>query len=182
MKAMFIVGCAIFLCHSLNAQDTVLKKNYFIKARILDKSGDMRVYYLANITDSAVVLSPTPASFRRGLSSMTTVNYQQIDIAIIKRRGSVGRGILIGSIAGIVAGGITGGITYKKCDDCIWDFGVGPHIAAGSILGVGSGALIGAIVGALAEKRFIIGGNKQKFDKLRLSVLDMAYRAPATRY
>lgn len=181
MKRIFLLGCAICFCQVLFAQDTVLKREYYIKARVWETTGKMHNLYLADINDTAVILSAKPISFRRSFTDANALNYQQIDIAVVKRRGSVGRGILFGSLSGMVLGGLVGAITYRKCDECIWDFGIGGDIAAGAILGTGSGALIGGVIGALAQKRFVIGGNKQKFDQLRLSVLDMAYRPARVR-
>ena len=176
MKAIFLLCCTVLFCQLAFSQDTTLKKNYYIKLRLWQTNGPTRDLYLADINDTALIISSEPVNFRKSIMNTTAVSYPQVEMATVKRRGSVGRGILIGGLSGLIGGGIVGAATYKRCDDCLWDFGVGPNIAAGSILGAGAGVLTGAIVGALAQKKFIIGGQRNKFEALRLSVLDMAYR------
>ncbi len=49
-------------------------------------------------------------------------------------------------------------------------------------LGLGvSGALVGAVIGAIAHKKFIINGKKEKFDMMSESVLDKTYGKPANK-
>jgi hypothetical protein len=47
---------------------------------------------------------------------------------------------------------------------------------AGSAVGLLGGGLIGGITGALSKKIFRIGGSNEKFQAMRLSVLDRAYK------
>lgn len=178
MKAIFLLCCTVLFCQFVFSQDTILKKNYYIKMRVWQTNAPTRDLYLADINDTALIVSNQPMNFRKSMMNTTAISYPQLEMATVKRRGSVGRGMLMGGLIGMIGGGIVGAATYKKCDDCIWDFGVGPNIAAGSILGTATGVLTGAIIGALAQKKFIIGGQRNKFEALRLTVLDMAYRGP----
>ena len=43
------------------------------------------------------------------------------------------------------------------------------------IVGAGTGGLIGALVGSLIKKKFIIGRNKQKFHAMRQNILEKLY-------
>lgn len=176
MKVLLFIGCALCCCQVIFAQQPVLKHNYYLKARVWQTNQPVREWYMADVTDSAVLLVQDPVKFRQSGLSATSLNYQQVDVMFLKRKGSVGRGLWKGALGGMILGGIVGAITYKKCDECWLDFGIGADIAAGAILGTGGGGIIGMIVGALSGKHFTISGNKEKFDHMRLSVLDMAYR------
>jgi hypothetical protein len=176
MKALLIIGCVVCCCQILHAQDSVLKKNYILKANIWESNRPVREFYLVNVTDTALLLAAEAVTFRQSLLNPTMLSYRQVNVVTLQRKGSIGRGLWKGALGGMVLGGIIGAITYKDCDDCFIDFGIGADIAAGAILGTGGGAVIGVIVGALARKKFTINGNKEKFDEMKLSVLDMAYR------
>ena len=176
MKALLFIGCALCCCQLVLAQQPLLKNNYYLKARVWQINQPAHDWYVADVNDSAVLLAQDPVKFRQSGLSSANLNYQQVEMVFLKRKGSVGRGLWKGALGGMVLGGIIGAITYKKCDDCWLDLGVGVDIAAGAILGTGGGGIIGMIVGALSGKHFTIGGNKQKFDEMRLSVLDMTYR------
>jgi hypothetical protein len=176
MKALLLIVLAICCCQALFSQDTVLKKNYYLKARIWEPNQTTRDFYVADVNDTALLLVNDPVKFRQGGLTANALSYQNMDVILLKRKGSVGRGLWKGAVLGAILGGITGAVTYKKCEDCFFDFGIGTDIAAGAIAGTGVGAVFGAFFGAISSKRFTIGGNKDKFEKMRLSVLDMAYR------
>ena len=42
-------------------------------------------------------------------------------------------------------------------------------------MGAAAGTGIGALIGALAKKRFLIGGRKEKFDEMKADVLTKVY-------
>jgi hypothetical protein len=42
-------------------------------------------------------------------------------------------------------------------------------------MGALGGGVIGAIVGTVARKKFVIGGQKDRYKEMQLSVLDMMY-------
>lgn len=175
MKVLLLIGCALCCC-LLHAQEPVLKKNYFLKATIWETNRTVHHSYVADVTDTALLLTASPVTFRQSLLSPTMLNYQQVGEIELMRRGNVGRGLWKGIVIGTVSGGVVGAVTYRKCNDCWFDFGVGANIAAGAILGAAVGAVVGTISGALSRKFFVINGSKDKFDQMKLSVLDMAYR------
>ena len=137
-----------------------------------------RPVYIVDVNDTAVVVMETPVKFRGFAPNAGTksIPYHQIEVATINRKGAVGRGIMFGGLGGMVVGGIIGAITYKPCDPCFLDFGIGFDILAGSSVGLLGGGLIGAVAGILSKKIFKIGRNKQQFETMRLSVLDRAYK------
>jgi hypothetical protein len=134
------------------------------------------------MADSGIVMLKSPVVFDQELSNSSSnlIPYQNISQVTIKRKGSVGRGILIGSLSGMFVGGVIGYISYKpvNCEGAIlcFDFGPGTDAAAGASVGTLAGAAIGAIVGSLAKKTWTIGGKKNQFNAMKTNVLDMTYR------
>ena len=182
MKQLSFLPVLILLTLTSVAQEERTPKGMKIKLSVRDSIQRVERGYLAAMADSGIVMLKTPVVFDHALASSTSnvIPYQNISEVTFKRKGSVGRGFLIGTISGIVLGGITGYITYKKpdCKDALvcWDFGPGTDAAAGASLGAVSGAIIGGIIGAVAKKTFIIGGKKEKFHQMKTSVMDMTYR------
>jgi hypothetical protein len=119
-------------------------------------------------------------------------DYTQINAMKLKRGNGAGRGAIIGAVCGFLIGAISG---FVEGDDPhpppgqdFFGFGETFRLtavekalmygAAGGATGAGTGALIGALV----RHRFIIEKKKEKFDEMRVNVLDKAYRhnqAPA---
>ena len=148
--------------------------------------------YLVDIEDSAVLFTWNAEMIRmkRVLKEdITSIGYENIELIVLRRKSSVGRGILFGSMIGLATGMVAG---YAKGDDpaCTADpswFGLDQALCSAARLkagekamlmggaGVLAGAAAGAIIGAVAKKRFIIGGNKARFEEMRLSVLDRTY-------
>jgi len=157
-----------------------------LKVAVRDSIQRIDFGYLAGMSDSGIVMVKSPVVFDHSLTGTTanTICYQNLSELKIHRKGSVGRGILIGGLTGMMVGGVAGLISYKKpsayCENtslCVtWDFGPGYNAAAGASVGTLVGAAIGGIIGALAKKKFIIGGNRNKFAHMKASVLDMTYR------
>ena len=180
MKSSLILFAFLLVVISIRAQDSSsIKKKITFKGTFSTRSDlKPRPVYIVDVNDSAVVYLETPVRFREYATNAATktMPYHKIEVATINRKGAVGRGILFGGLGGIVLGGIIGAITYQPCDPCFFDFGIGFDIMAGSSLGLLGGSLIGAVTGILSKKIFKIGGQKQQFDKMKLSVLDRAYK------
>ena len=173
--------CALLLVGiSLCGQDTSGGKKLITFKVTFSTRTDQQppTVYLVDVSDSAAVYMGTPVRFRALAPNAGTksLSYDQIEVATVQRKGAVGRGILFGGLGGMVLGGIIGAITYKPCNPCFLDFGIGFDIMTGSSIGLLGGGLIGGITGALSKKIFRIGGNKEKFQAMRLSVLDRAYK------
>ena len=83
--------------------------------------------------------------------SIAPISLSDIQTLKVRRKGAVGTGILIGVCSGVFLGYIIGYQTYSppECSGglCI-DFG--PHFSgvAGSLLGILSGSLVGAVIGS----------------------------------
>lgn len=176
-SSILLVFVSLFFQASF-AQDSLQLKNVSYKATITFTDKRLVQHYLVDITDTSLLTARLATKFRRESSfvNSTQVPYMQIDNVIIKRKGNAGRGAVIGLFSGAALGGIIGAITYKDCNDCFLDFGIGFDIGVGAFLGSVGGTLTGIIIGSLAKKRFIINGQRDKFQEMKLSVLDMAYR------
>ncbi|HET6993610.1 MAG TPA: hypothetical protein VFI06_01450 [Chitinophagaceae bacterium] len=111
---------------------------------------------------------------------------ENIQSFTLRRKNSVGRGALIGFCAGALTGVIIG---FASGDDKImgptdsdpWGFGAAVNnafamtagqkaVAGGVVLGT-TGAVVGMLIGAIAKKKFIIGGRKQKFRDLQSELM-----------
>lgn len=167
------------------AQEARVPKKIVLKVAMKDSIQRVDQGYLAGLADSGIVLVKGPVAFDHSLkgTNANIIAYQNLSEVRIQRKGSVGRGVLFGALSGMVVGGVVGYMSYHKpvpCDGstlCItWDFGPGYDALGGAILGTVSGAIIGGIIGAVGKKKFVIGGNRNKFSHMKQNVLDMTYR------
>lgn len=92
-------------------------------------------------------------------------------------------GALAGIGAGVAAGLISGGDPpcgpsefYGLCD--AFSLTAGEKAVVLAIPGALAGAITGGIIGAVARKKFVIGGSKEKFEKMNLSLLERMYAKP----
>jgi hypothetical protein len=199
MKRLFILSSILVLTVQLVlAQNTFTKQKLIYKVAILDSGMNVTKGFLLNINDSAVRISNKIARF--GLEPNPTdqtkdVTYYHIHELQMKRRGAGGRGAWKGALAGIVIGAVSGLIAGDDppCQPSnpatdYWGFGAigegfcnafrmtaADKALLGGALGGALGTGIGALTGALMKKKFLIGGKKEKFDEMKLSVLNKAY-------
>lgn len=178
MKRLIILTTILTLCQAAFAQDTISKAKFIIKARVwTNEARYSQATYVVDVTDSAIVVAEDRARFRQDFMNANTIPYQQLNVVSANRKGSFGRGALTGALIGGVSGAALGAAAASStCSDCAnpggmaWLGGL-----AGGLTGGFLGALVGGIIGGGSERRFVIGGDKKKFDKMRLSVLEMAY-------
>ena len=114
-----------------------------------------------------MVVRPHPYGHPRFDKSLS---YQDINHVSINRKGSVGRGALVGGLGGLAAGGIAGAISYTPCYNCILNFGASLAILAGATIGLLIGGIAGVILGSRKHK-FAINGNKENFEEMRAKLL-----------
>ena len=177
----FLLGLTILSMASYS-QQTPAAKRMTLKVTVSDSIHRVDQGYLATIGDSGIVMMKTPILFDQMLvnTKAGSIPYQNISEVTIKRKGSVGRGILFGALGGALVGGIAGLASYRKpnCEGAIicFDFGPGASTAAGAVLGTVGGGIIGGVIGAVVKKRFVIGGRKAKFDEMKNNIFQMTYR------
>lgn len=118
---------------------------------------------------------------------------ENIEAITIKRSNAKTRGLVIGAGVGLALGIIMG---LADGDDPVYEapaddfLGIGTFavelnnafaLTAGQkalilgTAGASAGSLVGLLVGALAKKKFIINGDRQKFEAMKLSVLERTY-------
>jgi hypothetical protein len=199
MKPMLhLLLCMLFL--QGHAQDSMPKRLLKYKISVIEWNGAKQTGYLGYINDSILYISTTQVAVNQPaqpISKRAALDFSQIRTIHLKRKGAVGRGILIGAISGLAAGAIAGlvsgddpacqrsytvsdpytgiftGITYSMCT--AFSISAGEKAVIGGTMGMISGGLIGGIIGAVARKKFIITGSKEKFNAMQLSVLERVY-------
>ena len=146
--------------------------------------------YLLQVNDSGILLGNNPDHFSFAPYSsnpVTLVNYKDIGLVKIRRKGSIGRGALIGAVTGIVVGALGGLISGD--DDEEFNFPrnlIYPQQTAGQkavsygiMFGL-LGGVTGFIVGALAKKTFTINRNPSALKELNTTLLERIYNTSGT--
>ena len=178
MKKLTIITILTFVALIGFSQAGRFPKRTTIKLTVVDSIDRVQFGYLAAMADSGIVMLKSPVVFDQSLanSNLNTIAYQNIKEVTMKRKGRVGRGILIGSVSGFLAGAVIGAVTYKPCNGefCL-DPGPGGQAIGVGFLGAIGGGIVGGIVGAGIKKTWPIGGKKNRFDDMKSSVLDMTY-------
>ena len=179
MKKLFILMCLTLVSAVGFSQHRRVPKRIKLKLELVDTLDRVHFGYLAALPDSGIMMLPSEAVFDQKLtsSSLNTIPYQNIQEVILRRKGSVGKGIAIGSISGFFVGAVIGAAMYQSKPGTVYGFDVGVEGEAIGIgfLGAVGGAVVGGIIGSAAKKTFIIGGNRDKFHRMKKNVLDMTY-------
>lgn len=164
----------------LSAQDTIpARKRPVLKATVIDINGDSIKGYVHAITDSSLEFAAKARyifSENKSDNHYRVFGYDNIQELNIRGKSSIRNGILYGTVAGIVIGAIVGRLSYHspapannngEIFDFTIDFGPGPNILAGALLGGAAGCGLGAVGGVIARKTFIIEGRKDKFRNMQ---------------
>lgn len=112
------------------------------------------------ISDSAFTLYQQPNKY-------PAFNYDDIDMITLRKKGRIGKGILIGAITGAASGTILGLIAASGSEGGFFEISAGEGAGMGFFGGAITGGIIGAIVGAVAKKTFTIHGKQEKFAKMK---------------
>jgi len=188
LKLIFLLFLSAALQHA-DAQDSArMPAKISFRIKVTDAAYEETKGWLANINDSAVMISNRTINFsnmRKTKIEVQTFDYRQIKTLQLKSKNGAGRGALYGAISGLVigvaAGFIAGDDPHVPASQDLFGLGeafrmtAGDKALVGGIAGAAIGSGLGAIVGALVKKTFIIDGKKEKFDEMRLNVLDKAY-------
>jgi hypothetical protein len=180
------------------AQDSLSRRKPMYKVSFTDSALNQTKGYLLNLSDSAMKITTLPIKFGEQPSAGTSimdVRYNQVTELELKRRGGAGRGAWKGAVAGFLIGAICGLISgtdppCQKVDPATDFYGLGAigegfcnafRMTAGEkalaygVLAGAAGTGVGALTGALVKKKFIIGRNKERFNEMRVNVLNKAY-------
>jgi hypothetical protein len=119
---------------------------------------------LYDVSDSALLIQGKPGTLIYQLS------YYDIDKIKIRKKGSAGTGILVGTGSGILVGSIIGLASYKQPEPAsngwgsiTYDPGPGGSAIAGGIFGAIGGLIIGGVIGSLPATTIKINHSYQNF-------------------
>jgi hypothetical protein len=175
---------AFFISQAQSDSITSVKKQKTFNTSIRTLDHKMINGRLYAINDSQVVLLKSGNKYQY-------ISAENIKSFSLKRKNSVLKGALIGfgagAITGIIIGLASGDDPVMEYPDPSTDpFLIGSFVTAlnnsfamtagekavGGGLALGaSGAIIGTIIGAVAKKKFIIGGKKEKFHDLQAELM-----------
>lgn len=180
MKAVFTLAFSLLFLIAISSDSIPLRRISY-KTELVTVDGEIQKGYLSHLNDSTFYISDVPVLFGSpDQRNKNRFSYPVIAQVSLRPKGSVGRGILFGALGGAAIGALIGLVTYQEpdCELGSWvciDFGPGFSALGGGIIGTFGGGLIGGIAGASAKKTFSIGGKKEKFDAMKMSVLERAY-------
>lgn len=189
MKSCLTLVLLIIFSTTYSQTEIVNPKHKTLKFTISTTEAKTQKGFLTEFKDTTLLISLNPYPY--GTLNLSTNEYKQYsiqDISSIKmqRKGSVGRGILIGTISGafigIASGFIAGDDKIYTAQEDPWGIANAFRLTATEkALGLGTlgalgGGITGGIIGALAHKKFIIGGKKENFDSMKMTVLEKVYR------
>lgn len=176
MKFFSFCVLLIAACQALGQQPTMRSITY--KISVGNNSSERVEGYLFNLTDTSLKVGFWPVSFRnlRGSrENVEEINYRQISEIRLKRHHGAARGAWKGAVIGLLTGALAGFIEGDDPPEYWFGATAAEKALAYGALGAGAGTGIGAIIGALAKKRFIIGGNRNSFDEMKANVLTKVY-------
>jgi hypothetical protein len=179
-QIMIFLGLTLLSSLKLVAQDGLPLRKIVYKAIVITDTAGSRRGYLRTFNDSMIMISPhpRPAMKVHTYERLEQIHYSDIREVKLRRKNSVIRGVAIGAITGLVAGVLIGSSTYQKpkCNPQVdwfcFDFGPGLDAAAGGTIGMSLGGAVGGLIGAVAYRRFPIGGRKEKMKEMSVSVLE----------
>lgn len=189
MKRLLTLAVLLASLTTIGQSDSLQFKHKTLKLTLSRINSDSETGYLTAIKDSSLEFTARAVPF--GIQSSKVKSLQQVgvpDISYVKisRKGSVGKGLLIGTLTGAFIGIAAG---YISGDDRIYSIQEDPYglrnlfqqtakekATALGVLGGLGGGITGAIIGAFAHKKFIIAGKKENFDNMKATVLEKMYR------
>lgn len=174
MKKLLIIVSSLF-SQVLLAQDTLQYKPGPYKVSVTTSINDKAIDgYLNSFTDTSVNISSKPVLFHGYGSNNTTstvIDYRDISFVDIKRPNRALTGLLFGAgtgaLVGVLAGVASGDDNANGHGGCFICFSAGEKASTfGVLLGL-TGAIVGAGIGSLLQKTFVIRNSKEKFDEMR---------------
>ena len=178
MKAFFLFYCILLLATEFSFCQSPLLRKITYKISVTDSSLRPAKGYLFNITDSSLKVGFWPVAFgdpQADKEKYKEINFQHISEMSLKRNHAAGRGAWKGAVIGVLTGVIAGFVEGDDPPEDWFGMTAGEKALMYSGLGAAAGTGIGALIGALAKKRFIIGGRKEKFDEMKANVLTKVY-------
>jgi len=155
-----IITCLLSLVffQVAKSQDTLYKPRVYNS--IIKQYGVKPVKgYLATIRDSSLYITQSEVYLNfdtANLSYFQKFDYKSLVSVKLYNRSKRGRTFLICILTGVVAGALIG---YSGGNDTGWfALTAGGKAVVGGIIGAGAGSIVGAIIAADNEKKFLING------------------------
>jgi len=158
LRILLHVLFIIFLFHQLNAQETATKNRKYKTWVKKTDSKSRLVGVLYQVEDTKLLISN---SFEHEVYDLNQFEYQdvyayEIEKIKLRRKGSIGRGILIGVASGFVTGAIIGFVNGDEpCHPTCFIGGSAEDLGL-------IGGVVGAVVGSL-KISIPINGSESKF-------------------
>jgi len=177
----------IQLSFAQNDSTVTTKRHIPSMATIHTTGGETVKGWFYKMEDDRVVLLPSKNKNFKAVNDNINLGVDQIRTISFRKKNSVLKGTLLGLGIGAVAGIIIGFASGDDKKEPYYDYNQDPYgignffvsinnaftmtagekaLAGGIGLGV-SGAIIGTIIGAVAKKKFIIGGKKEVYRDLQ---------------
>jgi len=168
---LLLLVCAI---NPLTAQDSTSLKYRTFRITVYGPDKIITSGWLANITDSSVLVSSQPVRF--GIPAdikepPKPIIFTRLQTVDIKRKNGGTRGLLIGLASGFIIGAVIGLASGDDTEGFI-RFSAGEKALAGGVLLGAVSGLAGVVVGAVSRKRFNLQGNKENLNQMRLRILE----------
>jgi len=166
-KSVLLLVLSALPCISATAQKTKSNPQVFIaRVAMIDDPRAKGVLY--SVSDTTIILIPLTkgTSILDGKDTLV-IRTRDVKHIKIRRKASVGRGILIGLSTGAAVGLIVGAVTYEECEGvgCV---GAGASAVGGAIVGALPGAVVGGIIGSYSRKFKINGQPLTQEQKTKL--------------
>jgi len=139
-----------------------------LRAIIVSIKQDTSNGYVRALTDSTLAFG-TKLNTLFSADQYKIFPYSDINEIYIQKKARVGKGIAIGATVGAVVGALIGAASYKAPTQAQFEI-IDEKSAAtlgGALIGAAAGALIGGLAGGFSHKKFIIEGNKIKFQAMQ---------------
>jgi hypothetical protein len=134
--------------------------------------------FAATMDDSTLFMSREKFALtfeKVDLDAFQKHNYNEIKQVRLQRKGSVGRGILLGSLGGFLVGALVGAAQPVQ-QSFLSEVNTEGNVIGGAFTGAAVGCLVGAAIGALSHKVFTINGKRENLVKMQEAMIDRLYR------
>ncbi|MBD0288429.1 MAG: hypothetical protein ICV51_14350 [Flavisolibacter sp.] len=172
----------LFMCSALRASNSLPHKLIIYKMQVENTQNRLITGYLKNMAEEEIIYSGTPIAF--GMPARTsdkTIPLDQIGIVRVKRKDAVGRTALFVGLGGLTAGVLWGLIEGSDPPGAFFRTSAGAKALIGGFGLSLAGAAVGAGIGAVVHKRFVINGNKEKFQQMKGTLLQKVYGSPSPK-
>lgn len=191
MKSVLIFAALMIYSEvELKAQSDSTKKikSYLVKIETMGGKNQKGVLY--KVSSDTLELLPYSYKYRPFVGSKMLIDESrklkftggEIQSFTIQRKAAMKSAISLGTLIGGITGGIVGAVATSKSDcppnticnalNGLEELG---NTITGTLIGIGAGALTGFLIGKGKQKKFIIGGNKNKFRDLHAELMEKVY-------